>query len=231
MRGRDEPAQLDGVARRHRVAQRPAHREANAAEMEQGGVHLEPAGDLPDTVVEHGIAGDPQDAVLLAVPAQREADHVADDEVGVRRPVPTRRRRDLEVCPPRVRQPRRLPVRQPAGRSAEAPGAGARRHHGTGRRQQRAAAVVEVVGVVVVAEQHRVDAPEAGGGQRRAGELARRGAPAEVVPPAGGVERRVGQQAPAGGLDEDGRTADVGEADALHALLGAAVCSSAHATA
>ena len=41
----------------------------------------EPVGHLADAVVEDGVARDPQHAVLLAVPPQREADHVTDDGV------------------------------------------------------------------------------------------------------------------------------------------------------
>ena len=63
---------LPGV---HAVAHRPGDREAHASQVEQGGADLEAVGDLADPVVQHGVAGDPQDPVLLAVPAQGEADH------------------------------------------------------------------------------------------------------------------------------------------------------------
>ena len=79
MRGRDEPAQLTASRGGHRVAQRPGDREPHAAEVQQRGVDLEALGHLRDAVVEHGVAGDPQRAVLLAVPRQREADRRADE--------------------------------------------------------------------------------------------------------------------------------------------------------
>jgi hypothetical protein len=47
--------------------------------VEQGGGDLEAVGDLADTVVQHGVAGDPQDPVLLTLPVQGEADDVAGD--------------------------------------------------------------------------------------------------------------------------------------------------------
>ena len=53
--------------------------------------------------------------------------------------------------------------------------------HLAGRGQHLAAGVVEVVVVVVVAEQDRVDRRQLGRGQRRVLQLARGGAPAEVV--------------------------------------------------
>ena len=66
--------------------------------------------------------------------------------------------------------------------------------------------------MVVVAEQHRVDRPDLGGGDGRSGQLLGARSPAEAVAAAGRVEGRVGQEPPATGLDQDGRTSDVGEA-------------------
>ena len=110
-------------------------------------------------VVEHGVARDPQRAVLLALPAQREADHVADDRVAERRPVAARRRGDLDRRPPGRLEPRGLPTasspRAPPP-SRAAPGRGG--HHDarpTGSSARPGG--VEVVAVVVVGEQDGVD--------------------------------------------------------------------------
>jgi hypothetical protein len=82
VRGADPAAQLDGLPGGHAVAHRPGDREAHAAEVEQGGVDPEAVGDLAETVVEHGVAGDPQFPVGLALPAEGEADHLADETIG-----------------------------------------------------------------------------------------------------------------------------------------------------
>src|SRR6185437_11604862 len=70
----DETAQLDRVLRRHRVASRPGDRKADAAEVQQRDVDLKTLGDLTHPVVQHRVARDPQDPVLLAVPSEREPD-------------------------------------------------------------------------------------------------------------------------------------------------------------
>ena len=167
-------------------------------------------GDLAHAVVEDGVAGDPEHAVLLALPAQREADHVADDRVAQRRAVAAGRGGDLDRRP------------APAPRASWSPTARARARRrraasrpdtvvttDAGRRQQRPAGRVEVVAVVVVAEQHRVDRP------RSAAAIAGPASLRDTVPQpkkyASGrrVERRVGQQPPAADLDQDRRPADV----------------------
>ena len=74
--------------------------------------------------------------------------------------------------------------------------------------------------MVIVREQHGIDRPEVGGGDRRPGELREDRAPAEAVLPPGWVERRVGQQAPAADLDQRRRPADVRDAEVGHAPLG-----------
>ena len=125
--------------------------------MQQRGVDLEAVGDLAHAVVEDGVARDPQHAVLLALPAQREADHVADDRMAQRRAVAARRRGDLDRGPVGRLEPGRLPRLEAARAAAQALRARGGRDDHAGRRQQRAAGGVEVVAVVVVAEQHRVD--------------------------------------------------------------------------
>ena len=201
----------------HRVAQRPRHRELHAPEVEEGDVDLQAVGDLAHAVVEHRVARDPQHAVLLAVPAQGEADHVAHDRAAQGRPVTARRGGDLDGRPPGRLQERGRPRLEAARPRSQPPGAGGRRHDDPRRGQERAAGRVEVVAVVVVAQQHRVDRRQIGGGDRRPGRLARPRAPAEPVGPARGVEGRVGQETPATGLDEDRRPADVRDPDVLHA--------------
>jgi hypothetical protein len=52
--------------------------------------------DLAYFVVEHGVAGDPQRTVLLAVPAQDETDDVAGDRMAQRRSVAAWCRCDLD---------------------------------------------------------------------------------------------------------------------------------------
>jgi hypothetical protein len=185
-------------------------------------VDLQAVGDLADTVVEDRVARDPEHAVGLALPSQREADHVADDRVAQWRAVPARRGGDLDRRTLGRIEPRGLPWLQPARRSAEPLRTGSGRHDRTGRREQGAAGGVEVVAVVVVAEQDRVDRGQVDRGDRRAGELARHRAPAEEIPPTRRIESRVGQQPPAADLDEDRRAADMREADVLHARVAAA---------
>jgi hypothetical protein len=63
----------------------------------------------------------------------------------------------------------------------------------------------EIVVVLVMPEQRRVQLPHLGGIDRRAGGLARAGAPAEVVPASGRVEGRVGEESPTLDLEQDGR--------------------------
>jgi hypothetical protein len=113
----DEVAQLDGVGSGNGVAQRSGDREADAAEVQQGEVDLDTAGDLAYAVVEHGVAGDPQRAVILAVPAQSEAD-------------------DVPRPPPRIpgrRARRRDSRRSGSGRSSAPSYAGSPRSRGSGR--------------------------------------------------------------------------------------------------
>ena len=124
-------------ARRGRTARPPRGRSSCSAAGPETGKRTPPrcrsavstvqaVGDLAHAVVEHRVARDPQHAVLLAVPAQREADHVADDRAAERRPVAARRRGDLDRRP--VRAPRgassahgaspRAPIRRGAWRPA-----------------------------------------------------------------------------------------------------------------
>ena len=212
--GADEPAELDRVAAGHRVADRPGHRELHAAQVQQGGVHVEALGHLAQAPVEDRVAGDPERAAVLSLPPEREADHVAGERLAERRAVAAGGGGDIDRRPAPRLQPRRLPRRQAAGPAAEPARAGRRRHDRPRRRQQRPPRGVEVVAVVVVGQQHGVDRRQVGDRDRRPGGLARARPPAEAVAAAGGVERRVGQQPPAAGLDEDRRPADVGQDDA-----------------
>jgi hypothetical protein len=147
--------------------------------------------------------------VLLAVPAEREADDVADQRVAQRRAVAAGRGGNLDRRSPGCFELRDLPRLEPASGAAEALGAGGRGDDDARRGEQRAAGGVEVVAVVVVGEEDRVDRQEVGRRDRRSGELARRRAPPEVVLPARRIERRIGQQAPAVDFDQRGRSADV----------------------
>jgi hypothetical protein len=191
-------------------SQRRLWREADAAEVDQRRSHLDPIGDLADAVVEDGVAGDPEGSVLLALPAQGEADDVADDGPAQRRPVAAGGGGDLDRRPAVGRQLGARPGSEPAGVAAEPPRprpGGDRRRR---RRQQRPTGSVEIVVVVIVAEEDGVDRTDFLGGDRRVGQLGRAGAPAEAVLAARGIEGRIGQQPPAGELDQDGGAADVG---------------------
>ena len=108
-------------------------------------------------------------------------------------------------------QHRRLPRGEPDRRPAQSSRAGDRRDDDRHVGEQGSPRLVEVVGVVVVGEQHGVERAEVVDRQRRAGDLVRGGSPAELVPPARRVERRVRQDPPAVELDQDGRSADVGQ--------------------
>jgi hypothetical protein len=129
------------------------------------------------------------------------------------RAVAAGRRGDLDRRLARRLQVRRVPRGEPPRRTAarQALGAGHRRDDRPQPRQQRATRRVEVVAVMVVADQDGVDRAELVGRDRRSGDLARRRAPAEEVAPAGRVERRIGEDPPAADLDQERRTADVGE--------------------
>jgi hypothetical protein len=187
--------------------------------VQERGVDLQAVGDLAHAVVEHRVARDPQDAVLLAVPFEREADHVADDRVAERRPVAARRGGDLDRRPLGRFELRGLPRLESARVAAQSLRARGGGDHRAGRREERASGGIEVVVVVVVAEQDRVDRWEVGRGDRGSGQLARARAPAEVVLLTGRVEGRVGQQPPAADLDQSRRPADVGDANVLHEWL------------
>jgi len=162
--GADPAAQLDGLPDGHAVAHRPGDREAHAAEVEQGGVDPEAVGDLAEAVVEHGVAGDPQFPVGLALPAEGEADHLADDRAAERWAVAAGGGGDLNGRLGRGLQLGARPWLEAAGVAPEPVGPGGGGEDHTGSREQGAAGGVEVVAVVVVAEQDRVDWAEVGGG-------------------------------------------------------------------
>lgn len=215
----EETAQLYSLTGRHRIADRSRQREAHAAHVQQGGAHVQATCKVSYAVVEDGVSGDPQHAVPLSRPVQREAGDVSGDRPGQRRAVAGGRRGDvdrraswgLKVCG--------RPGRQANGVAAESSCSGRRGEYGVRGRQQGAPGHVEVVAVVVVAEQDGVDGRQVRDGEGGAGRLTGGGAPAEPVAAARRIERRVGQQPPAADLDQCGRAADVGDADVGHAVI------------
>ena len=79
---------------------------------------------------------------------------------------------------------------------------------------------------------------EVGSGHRRPGKLSRAGAPAEAARLPRWIEGRVGEESPTVDPDQQGRPADVRDADVCHALLGTprsaaqvTACSTAHVSA
>jgi hypothetical protein len=76
-------------------------------------------GDLAHTVVEHRVAGDPEHTVLLTVPAEGEAHHVAGEQAAERRAMATRRRSDPDLRPSRRFERRSGPRLESTGASAE----------------------------------------------------------------------------------------------------------------
>src|SRR4051812_41483991 len=104
--------------------------------MQERGAYLETVGDLAHAVVEHRVARDPQDAMLLPVPADREADPVADDRVAERGTMATRRSGDVDRRPPRRLEPRIRPRRKAASVAREALRSRGRGDDGARRRQQ-----------------------------------------------------------------------------------------------
>jgi hypothetical protein len=204
--GADQLARLDGLPGVHAVAHRPGDREAHASQVEQGGVDLEAVGDLADAVIQHRVAGDPQDPVRLALPAQGEADHVpgrwGDSAAGRA----GKGWRDLDRRASRGLQSGGRPWLEAAGVAAQPPAAGGGGEDDTGRWEQGPAGGIQVVAVVVVAEQDGVDRAEVGGGDRRAGQLAGARAPAEAVPaPRGGKVGSVSSRQPSTSSRPSGR--------------------------
>ena len=116
----DEVAQLDGVPGGHGVADRSRYRELHAPKVQDRGADRQPVGDVAYSVVENSIPRDPQDTVLLAVPAKREADDVARERVAEGWAVAAGRGRDLDRRPPGCFEPRRLPGLESAGGAAQA---------------------------------------------------------------------------------------------------------------
>src|SRR4051812_6942463 len=135
----EEFAQLDGVLGRHRVAQGARHRELDAAEVQERGADVQSVSDLTHAVIEDGVAGDPEHAVFLTVPAQREADHVANDRVAQWRSVSARRGDDLERDSARRGESRGRPRLEAASWSPPPPRAPGGRGGGTPPPPQRAA--------------------------------------------------------------------------------------------
>jgi hypothetical protein len=92
---------------------------SDAAQVHEGGADVEAVGDLAHAVGEHRVAGDPEHAVLLTVPAEGEADHVADDRAARGRAVAARRGRDLDGRLRRCLEPRGVPGCEPASVAAQ----------------------------------------------------------------------------------------------------------------
>src|SRR5436853_3228902 len=136
----------------HRVVDRARDREAHSPEMQERNADPQAVGDLAHTVVEHRVARDPKDALLLAVPPKREPDQLSDDRVAERRAVTTRRGGDLDWRPSRSLEPCGRPWREAASVTPEALRTGNRGDHRARRRQQLPTGGVEVVVMVVVAE-------------------------------------------------------------------------------
>ena len=213
-------AQGHRLARGHRVVHRAGHGEAHRPQVEQGDVHAQPLGDLRDAVVEDRVAGDPQHAVLLALPRQREADHVAHDRPAERGAVAARRGGDPDGGPPAASSRVERPGRQAARAASQAAGPG----HGGHHRPRHAGSRARPAGSRLSPWWSWVSSTASiggsvGGGHRRPGHLARAGAPAEAVVAAGRVEGGVGQQPPPADLDQDRRTADVGDPHPVHGVL------------
>ena len=186
--------------------------------MQQRGADLQSVGDLAHAVVEHRVAGDPQHAVLLTVPPQGEADHVADDEMARRRSVAARRGGDVDRSAGRAPRaastshgssPRALPPSRcaPATVVTTTSAAGSNARPASSRLSAWWSWVSSTASI----------GPSSPARDGRSGHLARRRAPAEAVLPAGLVERRVGEQAPPADLDQCRRPADVRDADVRHA--------------
>jgi hypothetical protein len=80
----DGAAQLDGVLSRHAVANRPRNGELHASQVKNGGADPHAICDLTEALVEDRVARDPKYALLLALPAKGEADHIARERAGSR---------------------------------------------------------------------------------------------------------------------------------------------------
>ena len=150
-------AELHCVPCSHRVSDRTRDGELRAAEMQQRGADSKPPRDVPHAGVEHGVARDPKDAMLLTFPFEREPHDVADDWVAQGRPVPTGSRRDLDREPAVRGETCCLPRRKPTCLTPEPLRARHRRHDRGRCGEHRAAGVIEVVGVMVVGEQDDID--------------------------------------------------------------------------
>ena len=173
-------AQLDGLLARSGCSARPGHREPHTAEVQQGGVDAEPVRDLAQAVVHHGVAGD--QSTPSSWPSQLNAKPTTSPVIG--RLIGGPWRQGVAVTSIVGRPAARAgwsPGREAAGVATEPLRAATRGHDAPADGKQRAAGGVEVVAVVVVAEQDSVDRAELRGGDRRAGELARRRSPAEGV--------------------------------------------------
>ena len=170
-------------------------------------------GDLAHAVVEHGVAGDPQ-RPRARWPSQRREKPITSPTSGRLSGGPWRQGVAVTSIggrpgaragwSPRVRGPRALPPRRRAR---------AGRHDDAGRGSSARPASSRLSPWCSWVSSTASIGPRSADGDRRAGELARRRAPAEGVPAAGGVEGRIGQQPPASDLEQDGRPADVGDAD------------------
>jgi hypothetical protein len=96
------------------------YRELHTPHVQDRGADCQPVGDLAYAVVEHGVPRDPQNTVLLAVPAKREADDVAGERVAKRWAVAAGRGGDLDRRSAGCFEPCCLPGLESAGGAAEA---------------------------------------------------------------------------------------------------------------
>src|SRR5437763_3226311 len=97
--------------------------------MQERNADPKAVGDLAHAVVEHRVARDPEDAVLLPIPAKREPDHVADDRAAQRGTMAAGRGGDLDRRPRRRLEPRGRPWRETASVAPEAVRTGNRGDH------------------------------------------------------------------------------------------------------
>ena len=222
--GFDQVEELDRFLGVHRVAQ-PARQvaESYGADVHQHGADVDPFRHLAQPSVQHRVTGDPELAVCLTVPLERESDDRPGDRIAAHRTVTTGGCGDRDGRLARRLERRGVPRCQADGRAAELLGGLLGRVGGAPLRQQRLGARVEVVTVMVVADEDGVDGAELRSRDRRAHELARHRAPAEEVAFARRVERRIGEDAPAADLDEGCRPADVRDRDVGHSANLAAI--------
>ena len=171
----------------------------------------QPIGHALHAVVEHGVAGDPELAVALSLPGQREAGDLAHDRPAQRRAVAAGRaghgdRRPSRGCSSVVVSYSPSPTRPTAEATAPAAVVITVSARSSSSRPARPGCRRDGRGSAGPRRSGRSRRP-----RRRAGQLVRRGAPARIVVAARRVEGGVGQQPPAGDLQQNRGPADVGD--------------------